>query len=71
MKGNLGLIVGGTTFVLFMVEGIIHFNMGKDIDKEEKKFSIPKKKQLMEIALIVGIFSVINGVVVNEVKKIK
>ena len=56
MKGNLGLIVGGTTFVLFMVEGILHFNMGKDINKteEEKKFSIPDKKELIKIALIVG-----------------
>ena len=79
MKNNLGLLVGGTTFVLFMMEGIIHFNMGKSTkigcsDENEKKnkgFSLPKNKELLEIALIVGIFSVINGVVVNEIKKVK
>jgi len=33
MKNNLGVIVGGTTFVLFMTEAIIHFNMGQNYDK--------------------------------------
>ena len=70
MKSNLGIVVGGTTFVLFMMEGIIHFNMGKDTktsekEKKNKGFSLP------EIALIVGIFSILNGVIVNEVKKVK
>ena len=76
MKSNLGIVVGGTTFVLFMREGIIHFNMGKDTktsekEKKNKGFSLPKKHELMEIALIVGIFSILNGVIVNEVKKVK
>ena len=79
MKGNLGLVVGASTFVLFMTEAIIHFNMGQQTksayygEKQKKKsmLELPKKSELMEIALIVGIFSVINGVVVNEIKKAK
>lgn len=79
MKSNLGVLVGASTFVLFMAEAIIHFNMGKQtksayFDEKQKKksmLSLPEQSQLMEIALIVGIFSVINGVVVNEVKKLK
>ena len=35
MKNNLGFIAGGTTFVLFMTEAIIHFNMGQNYDKEQ------------------------------------
>jgi len=76
MKKNLGLIVGGTTFVLFMTEAIIHFNMGQNYTKELKgeeqkqdNFKLPDSKELIKLALIVGIFSVMNGVIVNEVKK--
>lgn len=76
MKKNLGLIVGGTTFVLFMTEAIIHFNMGKNHTKElegeesnSNNLKLPDSKELFKLALIVGIFSVMNGVIVNEVKK--
>ena len=73
MKNNLGFIVGGTTFVLFMTEAIIHFNMGQNYKKpknhQEKDFKLPDTKELIKLSLIVGIFSVLNGVIVNEVKK--
>jgi len=76
MKKNLGLIVGGTTFVLFMTEAIIHFNMGKNHTKElegevtnPNNFKLPDSKELVKLALIVGILSIMNGVIVNEVKK--
>jgi hypothetical protein len=69
-KRNLGLVVGVTTFALFMAEGIIHYNMGVRADEPNKQFHIPKGKALGEIALIVGIFSVLNGVIVNEIKKV-
>ena len=73
MKKNLGLIVGGTTFVLFMTEAIIHFNMKKKKKKpknqKEKDFKLPDTNELIKLSLIVGIFSVLNGVIVNEVKK--
>ncbi len=62
-----------TTFSLFMVEAIMHYNLGKDDCKcEEKKKAkgfFPPTKSLVELALIVGVFSVINGVVVDSIKK--
>ena len=74
MKKNLGVIVGGTTFVLFMTEAIIHFNMGQNYIKEEEgetpsPFKFPNNKELGKLALIVAIFSVMNGVIINEIKK--
>lgn len=69
MKKNLGVIVGGTTFALFMTEAIIHFNMGIKKDDPKKKFTWPDKKELGKLALVVGIFSIMNGVIINEVKK--
>ena len=69
-KKNLGIIVGVTTFALFMTEAIIHYNMGVQADEPKDKFQIPKGHDLGKLALIVGIFSVMNGVIVNEVKKI-
>jgi len=69
-KRNLGLVVGISTFALFMTEGIIHYNMGVRADDPKKKFHIPKGHALGEIAIIVGIFSILNGVIVNEIKKV-
>lgn len=74
MKKNLGLIVGGTTFALFMIEAILHYNMGKNYTKnngedEKGDFQLPDKKELLKLSLVVGIFSVMNGVIINEVKK--
>jgi hypothetical protein len=69
MKKDLGLIVGGTTFVLFMAEAIIHFNMGKNYKEQPTPFKLPDTKELIKVSLIVGIFSVMNGVIINEIKK--
>jgi|TARA_R110000822_G_scaffold213894_1_gene349061 hypothetical protein len=74
MKNNLGVIVGGTTFVLFMTEAIIHFHMGQNYKEVEEgkspsPFNLPDSKELGKLALIVGIFSVMNGVIINEIKK--
>ena len=69
MKKNIGLIVGGTTFALFMGEAIIHYNMGIQKDTPNKKFQLPDKSELVKLSVIVGIFSVLNGVIINYVKK--
>tara|TARA_R110001592_G_scaffold20489_16_gene83117 strand:- start:178 stop:393 length:216 start_codon:yes stop_codon:yes gene_type:complete len=69
MKKNLGIIVGATTFGLFMIEAILHYNMGVKKDNPNEKFTFPDNKELGKLALVVGIFSVMNGVIINEVKK--
>ena len=69
MKSNLGLIVGGTTFALFMTEALVHYNMGVSETEPDHKFTIPKRKDFTKLALVVGIFSIMNGVIINEIKK--
>ena len=36
---------------------------------EKGDFQLPDKKELLKLSLVVGIFSVMNGVIINEVKK--
>ena len=57
-----------TTFSLFMVEAVMHYNLGKDDCKceESKK---PRGLVPPTLALIVGVFSVINGVLVDKITK--
>jgi hypothetical protein len=61
-----------TTFGLFMLEAIIHYNQGKkecDCDSPKpKKGFIPPTKSLVKLALVVGAFSVINGIVIKEIE---
>ena len=68
---NLKTKIALTTFTLFMVEAIMHYNQGKKDCKEENnkpKTFLPPTKSLVKLALIVGAFSVINGIVVDEIK---
>jgi hypothetical protein len=60
-----------STFSLFMVEAIMHYNMGKrdTIKHEEKKGFLPPTKSLVRLALIVGVFSVVNSFVISEMEK--
>lgn len=69
MKKNLGLIIGGTTFALFMTEAIIHYNMGISKTEPNHKFSLPDKEDLIRLGFIVGTFSFLNVAIINEVKK--
>jgi len=59
-----------TTFSLFMIEAIMHYNQGKnDTEKnQQKKGFLPPTKSLVKLGLIVGAFSIINGMVIEEIK---
>ena len=59
-----------TTFSLFMVEAIMHYNLGRKECKKEKlkKGWLPSNKSLIRLAVIVGVFSVVNGVVIKSIK---
>jgi formate hydrogenlyase subunit 3/multisubunit Na+/H+ antiporter MnhD subunit len=58
-----------TTFGLFMFEAIIHYNTGKnDCDKTQKKSFLPPTKTLIKLGLVVGAFSVINGVIIKNLE---
>tara|TARA_R110002110_G_scaffold100922_16_gene256856 strand:+ start:2172 stop:2378 length:207 start_codon:yes stop_codon:yes gene_type:complete len=59
-----------TTFSLFMIEAIFHYNQGKkdtEQDKQTKGF-LPPTKSLVRLGIIVGVFSILNGVIVEEIK---
>lgn len=60
-----------TTFSLFMIEAIMHYNQGKnDTEKNiEKKGFLPPTKSLIKLGLIVGAFSVLNGIIVENLEK--
>jgi len=60
-----------TTFSLFMVEAIMHYNQGKnDTEKNiEKKGFLPPTKSLIKLGLIVGAFSVLNGIIIENLEK--
>ena len=59
-----------TTFGLFMVEAIVHYNQGKnDTEKEEEANGfLPPTKSLVKLALVVGVFSIINGMIVENLE---
>jgi len=63
--------VVATTFTLFMIEAIMHYNQGKkDVEKEKHNDGfLPPTKSLVKLAVLVGVFSVLNGVIVDEIQK--
>ena len=67
---NLKTKIAVTTFSLFMLEAIMPYNQGKkDCVKEEKhKGFLPPTKSLIKLGLIVGTFSIINGIIVDKIK---
>jgi hypothetical protein len=50
-----------------MTEAIIHYNMGKNGNGGDNKFTLPPAKDLVKSAVVVGIFSYMNGVIINLV----
>ena len=55
------------TFGVFMVEAILHYNLGKT-DCEQKiqeKGILPPPYSLFKLAFIVGLFSLINAKLIN------
>ena len=69
-KSQRGAVASVVTFSFFMGEAIIHYNMGRKKSNPEHKFGLPTKSVLTKLALVVGIFSILNGVVIQEVKKV-
>jgi len=48
------------TFVVFMVEAIIHYNLGS------KQKGLPPQNDLIKLAITVFIFSIINTAIIKE-----
>ena len=67
---NLKTKIALTTFSLFMVEAIMHYNQGKKDCKpnDKPKGFLPPTKSLIKLGVIVGVFSLINGAVIDKIK---
>ena len=69
MKSN-AIIVTAATFTLFTGEALIHYNIGIHKDPNEtRKFVLPPAKDFVKIASVVLAFSVLNGLIVNQLSK--
>ena len=68
-SNKVKLIVPIVTFTLFMTEAFLHYNMGVNKDSDDNKFVFPSKKDTFKLAVVVGIFSILNGVVIHQVVK--
>ena len=65
--GNLA--VTGITFVVFMTEGLIHYNMGMAKAEGGFKLRLPPPKELAKIAAVTAAFSITSGLLINTLQK--
>lgn len=66
---NKGQIVTAVTFGVFMTEAIIHYNIGLNGHKEQKKFVLPPKDDLIKSAVVTLVFATLNGIIVHQILK--
>ncbi len=59
------LVVSGVTFVVFMTEGLIHYNMGMAKSEGGFKLRMPPPKELAKIAAVTAAFSVASGILIK------
>jgi hypothetical protein len=59
------LVVSGVTFVVFMAEGLIHYNMGMAKSEGGFKLRMPPPKELAKIAAVTAVFSIASGVLIK------
>lgn len=66
-----GQKVALVTFGVFMAEAILHYNYGKNghKPKDQKQFSMPTGKDLFKLTVTVAAFSMLNGMIVNNITK--
>ena len=60
-----------STFSLFLIEAIVHYNLGKE--DEQKKIAktgfIPPPESIIKLGLVLGAFSILNGILVETWEK--
>ena len=59
------LVVTGVTFVVFMTEGLIHYNMGMAKSEGGFKLRLPPPPELAKIAAVTAAFSIASGLVIK------
>jgi hypothetical protein len=68
---NIATITFVATYTMFMAEAVLHYNLGIHKKTNDKKFVMPPKKDFLKLAAITGVFSILNGFVINELMKQK
>jgi hypothetical protein len=63
------VVVTGVTFVVFMAEGLIHYNMGMAESEGGFKLRMPPPKELAKIAAVTAAFSVASGLLMKALPK--
>ena len=63
------LVVTGVTFVVFMTEGLIHYNMGMAKSEGGFKLRMPPPKELAKIAAVTAAFSIASGLLIKALPK--
>ncbi len=59
------LVVSGVTFVVFMTEGLIHYNMGMAKSEGSFRLRLPPPKELAKIAAVTAAFSIASGILIK------
>ena len=62
-------IIAIVTFALFSTEAYAHYLVAKNEDNEKFVFYKPSTDTIIETLSLVGLFSILNGIVITEVKK--
>ena len=62
-------IIAIVTFALFSSEAYGHYLIAKNEDNEKFVFYKPSTKAIVETITLVGLFSVLNAIIIPEVRK--
>ena len=62
-------IVALVTFALFSTEAYAHYLVAKNEGKDKFKFYLPTLDTTIKNIAVVGTFSILNGILVERVKK--
>lgn len=57
------------TFGVFMTEAILHYNIGAHSHTGKNEWKLPPAKDLVKIGAVVATFSVLNGIVIQNLVK--
>jgi len=63
-------VVALVTFALFSTEAYAHYLVAKNEGKDEFKLYLPTFETTIKNLLVVGTFSILNGILVEKVKKL-
>tara|TARA_B100001093_G_scaffold367136_2_gene351948 strand:+ start:2526 stop:2735 length:210 start_codon:yes stop_codon:yes gene_type:complete len=63
-------VVAIVTFAIFSAEAYAHYLVAKNEGNEEFKFYVPNLDTTIKNIGVVGVFSVLNGILVERVKKL-